>query len=110
MLDLSNAKKVVLSNYENYQERTCHTGGNYAFFTIYEKEESNDRWKVSYETTSEFAYCPVCGTFNDHIIDYTKDNEAIYDCGEFHHVTTKELEKIVCSFHEDEEHTIETEV
>ena len=52
----------------------------------------NGKWEVSYGTTADFEYCPVCGSFNDH---YAEDEDDIYNsgysCGEFAIATSDEL-------------------
>ncbi len=43
-------------------------------------------WEVSYGTTAEFDFCPVCGSFDDHRLE-----DGTYECGEFQTVSEEEL-------------------
>lgn len=61
--NLNGVKKVIFNDYSDYQSATCHTGGNYGFWTNYNRLP-NGNWEVSYGTTADFSYCPVCGSFD----------------------------------------------
>lgn len=73
-------KSVVYNDYRQYDSNNCHTGGAYAFFTTF-KNIGGGKWVVSYDTTAEFPFCPVCGIFGEH------------DCSDYDIVTTEELQK-----------------
>ena len=99
---------VRLNDDSEYDPERCHTGGAYGFWTDYNRMEDG-RWYVSYGTTADFEFCPVCGSFNDHYCD--DDDEAFghdsgYSCGEYEVITTAELIEIINSFVEDEDHYI----
>lgn len=53
---------VTVTDYSEYKEGSSNTGGNYSYTERYKKLE-NDKWEVSYSTSSVFYYCPYCGYF-----------------------------------------------
>ena len=62
MNDIKNVKKIILGDYTDYeQERSCN-GGCYAYFTTFKRIDDN-KWEVTYSTTSEFEYCLYMGRF-----------------------------------------------
>lgn len=103
--NLTGIKRVIFNDYSDYQDTTCHTGGNYGFWTNYDRLD-NDKWKATYETTAGFSYCPCCGSFDDHY----EGDEAIYNsgysCGEFDVVTESELLKRINEFEETDDEYI----
>lgn len=56
--------RIKISDYTNYDWRTCFNGGGYAFFTTY-REMPDGRFRVEFDTTADFEYCPFCGCFGD---------------------------------------------
>lgn len=101
--NLNGVKRVIFNDYSDYQSNTCHTGGNYGFWTDYTSLE-NGNWEISYGTTAEFPYCPVCGDFNDH---YVGEDDIEYSCGEFATITETELLKLINDFEESDDEYIE---
>ena len=61
-------------------------------------------WKteVSYGTTAEFDFCPVCGSFDDHRLE-----DGTYECGEFQTVSEEELIEEINKFVETDDEFIE---
>lgn len=106
--DLNGIKRVTFNDYSDYQDTTCHTGGNYGFWTDYDRIE-NGLWKVSYRTTAEFSYCPCCGTFEDHYKGDDCHYKSGYSCGEFDTVTETELLEYINDFEETDDEYIEYE-
>ena len=64
MKNTTNPTKVIINDVSNYKSDTCNNGGNYSFCTIYTKIDENN-YEVTYGTSSEFPYCPFCGSFYD---------------------------------------------
>lgn len=83
--------KVILNDESEYNPDTCHTGGNYAYYTIYERVANTETWEMSFGTSAEFDYCPVCGNFQDH---RDPDGDG-YICGDFEIITTDELNEVI---------------
>ena len=106
MENLEKYKKIKLCDYSGYDPDKCNNGGCYGFWTTYDYI-GNDRWEVSYGTTADFDFCPVCGSFNNH---YDGDNEE-YCCGDFEVVSTHQIENIITEFKkkhvDDEDYFIE---
>ena len=62
----------------------------------------NGMWEVSYGTTAEFDFCPVCGSFDDHRLE-----DGTYECGEFQTVSEEELIEEINKFVETDDEFIE---
>lgn len=103
--NLEQFKAVYLNDFMEYDDRLCNNGGRYGFWKKY-TFLGNGNWKVSYGTTAEFDYCPVCGQFNDH---YDEDSwcKSNYSCGEYTIISTKELEEKIASFKAEKKFTKE---
>ena len=101
--DLNGIKRVRFNNYSEYDSEKSNDGGSYGFWTDYSRLE-NGKWEVSYGTTADFEYCPVCGSFNDH---YAEDEDDIYNsgysCGEFATATSDELIDEINKFEKEHE-------
>ena len=54
--------KVTITDYTHYASDSCSNGGNYSFSVIY-RQISDDKFEVLHSTSSEFPYCPLCGSF-----------------------------------------------
>lgn len=52
--------RVRFNDFSQYDSEKCNNGGCYGFWTNYDRLD-NGTWKVSYGTTADFDYCPVCG-------------------------------------------------
>mgnify|MGYP001624928302 CR=1 FL=1 len=85
--NLNGIAAVRLSDYSNYDCNLCNNGGKYGFWTDYDLI-GNDLWEVSYHTTSDFEYCPVCGTFGD----------CNCEDGDYRQITTSELLEEISRF------------
>lgn len=96
MIDLSKFNKIRFNDYSEYDDTRCNNGGCYGFWDNYTR--CDDGWRVSYGTTAEFDFCPICGGFGN-------------SCGcsdeDYLIVTTEELLDKIASFEEDEDHFIE---
>lgn len=93
--NLNGINKVRFNDYSEYDPDKCNNGGCYGFWTDYDRAGLG--WRVSYGTTSDFDYCPVCGSFNDH---YIWDGEEGYSCGTYEKVSEKELLERIGNFEE----------
>lgn len=103
---LNGIKRVRFCDYTEYESGKSNNGGCYGFWTDYDRLE-NGKWEVSYGTTADFDYCPVCGSFNNH---YEGDDcwyNSCYSCGEFKTVTETELLKQINKFEETDDKYIE---
>ena len=89
-----NAKinKVVLNDFSEYVPGKCNNGGYYGVWTNYDRVKNG--WRVSYDTTADFEFCPVCGLFSNH---YDNEKEE-YICGDFEVISTDELEETIQNF------------
>ena len=54
--------KVKIVDRTNFASDSCVNGGNYSFSVIY-RQISDDKFEVLHSTSSEFPYCPLCGSF-----------------------------------------------
>lgn len=84
--NLDGISRVRFNDYSEYNSDKCNNGGCYGFWTDYDRTESG--WLVSYGTTADFDYCPVCGSFNNH---YVGDDDEEYSCGEYEIIPEEEL-------------------
>lgn len=103
---LNKIKRVRFNDYSEYESGKSNNGGCYGFWTDYDLLE-NGNWEVSYGTSADFEYCPVCGSFNDH---YEGDDccyESGYSCGEYETITEAELLKRINEFEEADDKYIE---
>ena len=103
-MDIKDAKKVVFSDYSNYKPETCRNGGDYAFYEVYERIGDN-KWECHYETSADFEYCPVCGSFDNH---YDDDNDC-YCCGELEVISDDEMMKRIMNFEECDDMSLSVE-
>ena len=104
--NLENIKRVRFNDFSEYESGKSNNGGCYGFWTDYTRLE-NGKFEVSYGTTSDFEFCPVCGSFNNH---YEGDNsyyKSGYSCGEFESITENELLKLINNFKETDDCYIE---
>lgn len=98
--NLNGISKVIFYDNSEFDSRTCRNGGGYGFRTTYTRLE-NGMWEISYDTTADFTYCPVCGSFDHH---WGSDfYESGYTCGEFETVTETELLKLIADFKEKDD-------
>ena len=59
--------KVKIVDNSKYKSETCCIGGDYGFTETY-ISKGDGSFELIYGTTSEFPYCPLCGSF------YSGDN------------------------------------
>ena len=104
--NLEGIKKVRFNDFSEYESGKSNNGGCYGFWTDYNRLE-NGLFEVSYGTTADFSYCPVCGSFNDHYEGDDSCYESGYSCGEFETVTESELLNLINDFEETEDCYIE---
>lgn len=100
--NLNGINKVRFNDYSDYNPEKCNNGGCYGFWTDYNRTDNG--WMVSYGTTADFEYCPVCGSFDNH---YVGDEDEEYSCGECEIISDEELLKRIEGFDETEECYIE---
>ena len=104
--ELKNINKVRFCDYTQYKSEKSSNGGCYGFWTDYTRLEDGN-WEISYGTTADLPYCPVCGSFNDH---YEGDDccyESGYSCGNCEVVTEEKLLELINEFKETEDEYIE---
>ena len=92
----NNADHIRIYDYTAYEPDKGNNGGAYGFWKDFIKLPSG-KWEVSYGTTADMDFCPVCGSFNDHSI-----GEGEYSCGEFAAVTEGDLLRKIGNFQETE--------
>ena len=102
---LAEIKKVRFNDFSDYEPEKCNNGGEYGFWTDYKRLE-NGLFEVSYGTTADFQYCPVCGSFQNHSTDDDYYDSG-YSCGEFETVTERELIDMINEFDESDDCYIE---
>lgn len=98
---LDGIKKITFNDYGNYSPELYNDGGAYGFWTNY-TNLLNGEWEVSYGTTADFNYCPVCGCFEDHYKGDACDCISGYECGDFDTIKTDELLNLINNFSETE--------
>lgn len=98
--------RVRFNDFSQYDSEKCNNGDCYGFWTNYDRLD-NGTWKVSYGTTADFNYCPVCGCFNDHYEGEDCCYESGYSCGEYDTIAEKELLRFINEFRETEDKYIE---
>ena len=96
--NLKGIKRVRFNDFSEYESGKCNNGGCYGFWVDYNRLE-NGIFEVSYGSTTDFEYCPVCGSFNNHRDDDSY-YESGYSCGDFETVTESELLKLINDFEE----------
>lgn len=103
LTNLAGIRKVRFNDFSEYESGKSNNGGCYGFWTDCSRLE-NGNWEVSYGTTADFNFCPVCGSFDDH---YVGEDDIEYSCGEFATVTESELLKLINDFEETDDCYIE---
>lgn len=104
--NLNGIIKVRFNDYSEYDSEKCNNGGGYGFWIDYDRLD-NGVWEISYGTTADFNYCPVCGCFRNHYEGEDCCNISGYGCGEYDSVTEKELLRLINEFTETEDTYIE---
>ena len=95
--NLDGIKRVRFDDFSEYKSGKSNNGGCYGFWTDYNRLE-NGNWEVSYGTTADFDFCPVCGDFHSY-------NEE--SCGDCEQIAEAELLKLINDFEETEDEYIE---
>lgn len=54
--------KITIVNNSQFKSETCCNGGNYSFTKTYISREDG-KFDLIHSTSSEFSYCPLCGSF-----------------------------------------------
>lgn len=86
---VTSLKGIQRVRFNNFTEYEFGKSGAYGFWTDYTRLE-NGMWKISYGTTADLDFCPVCGVFGNHQLE-----DGTYECGDFQLIGEKELiEKI----------------
>lgn len=73
-----NITKIVVTDLSDYDPDLCCTGGRYAYYTEYAKQDDG-LWTVSYDTSSDLEFCPCCGRF------------GCDECDEYERISTSEM-------------------
>lgn len=98
---LKGIQRVRFNDFTEYESGKSSNGGSYGFWTDYTRLE-NGVWEISYGTTADLDFCPVCGVFGDHQLD-----DGTYECGEFQTVSEEELIEEINKFIETDNEFIE---
>ena len=101
MENIEKFSKIRFNDFTDYDSDKCRNGGAYGFWTEYVRLESGN-WEMSYGTTSDIEFCPVCGSFNDHYVGEDSPCESGYLCGEYETATKEEVMELVNNFKETE--------
>lgn len=91
-------RRVTFFDFSQYNWEKGSNGGCYGFWTDYDRVKNG--WEVSYGTTADFEYCPVCGSFENHC---TGDEQQEYSCGDYEIISTNELLERIREFQETDE-------
>ena len=97
--NLDGISRVRFNDYSKYEPGKSNNGGCYGFWTDYNRLE-NGLFEISYGTTADFEYCPVCGCFHNHYEGDDSCYESGYSCGEYETVIESELLKLINNFEE----------
>jgi len=93
---LKQVKRAVIKDYSSHCPYTNSSGGDYAFYKIYERI-GEDLWEVSYDTSCNwFEYCPVQGYFQkcDDCYYWQYEEGEGWKCTlDYQKITTEELIK-----------------
>ena len=54
-------EKITITDYSQYEEGRCNTGGAYIFSTVYHRNDDGT-YTAAYSTSADFPYCPYCGS------------------------------------------------
>lgn len=107
--DLYRVKEVRLIDDTNYKAGLENNGGCYRFWTKFTRL-SNCKWLISYGTSSDMGYCPVCGKFAEHYIGKGTWTKSGYSCGEYAIIPEGEVLHIINSYKETDKKYIEFEL
>lgn len=77
-MKINEIKKVVVTDWSDYDPDLCNNGGRYAYYTEYAKQDDG-LWAVSYDTSSDLEFCPCCGRF------------GCDECDEYERISTSEM-------------------
>lgn len=107
--DLYKVKEVRFIDDTNYKDGLENDGGCYKFWTKFTRL-SNWKWLISYGTSSDMEYCPVCGKFAEHYIGKGTWTKSGYSCGEYAIIPEEEVLHIINSYKETDKKHIEFEL
>lgn len=74
--DLEGAKKVIVEDLTEYVPGLSSNGGQYIYKIIFHRIDNKEEWEIQYETSAEFDYCDVLGSF-----------QSCHNCPSFNHGT-----------------------
>lgn len=98
---LKGIQRVRFNDFTEYDSEKSSNGGAYGFWTDYTCLE-NGMWKISYGTTADLDFCPVCGVFGDHQLE-----DGSYECRDFQTVSEEELIEKINKFVETDDEFID---
>lgn len=98
-MKINEIKKVVVTDWSDYDPDLCSNGGKYAYYTEYARNDDGT-WAVSYGTSADFGYRSCCGVFGECECDSC-------DSSDFEHITTSEMLKRLAEDVANDDCTIE---
>lgn len=109
LLKMKNIQCVKINDLTNYDSNKCFNGGCYAFTVEYNREKPGDKFIIEYNTSSEFDYCNIYGSFQEcrKCAEYNK--ETNYCFADYLTVTEEQLKEIIEVAKKQEEVYIEIE-
>jgi hypothetical protein len=105
---LDTVKRIKLYDYSDYDSNNCCTGGSYGDWDTYTRVPEG--WRLSYHTTADFQYCPICGDFGDHLETDENGNAICSWTGHTYDVLSDEqMLDTLSRFVEDDKHWVDIE-
>lgn len=104
-MDLRNVKSLTIVDERDYDPEKCNNGGKYRYFEDYFRNNPDENFIVSYNTSAEFDYCQVQGAFQScNKCSYNEEiEEGEFDCvAEYNQITEQELQQYINNLKEGE--------
>lgn len=106
-INLENVVRVRITDYSDYDSALSNNGGAYEYWTDYNRRPDGT-WLVSYGTSADFDYCPVCGQFADHA-ERPEDCSPYwsgYTCGDYEFVSEAEVINEILRVQESDDYDV----
>lgn len=98
--NLNKINKVIINDFRECKTGLSNNGGCYGYFTVYNRI-TDKTFAISYYTTADLEYCPVCGNFGSHL-ECDEEIGEYYTCGDFDCITEEALLQILRCVEEKE--------